>query len=95
MEQASLYSAGLTPPKEPHLVVIDAATREGTGIPIGSLMGLVLDAKSGDVVPLILCQVQRMFLKFRCGCGDPQCTLIYTFRAVTTGKHRRVVHKKA
>jgi hypothetical protein len=93
-KDSELYSTGLTPPKEPHLVVINAATREGFGIPVGSLMGIVMDAEAGDIQPVVLAHVQRKLLRFRCGCGDKRCTLVLTFRCGdrdTTGRHPRDV----
>jgi hypothetical protein len=74
-------------PDKPHLALM---TGEGAFIamPVGCTMAEIIDpTDSRGITPLLLVEVKPGKWTFRCKC-NPECTMVYTFKATGTGSHR-------
>lgn len=56
-------------------------------IPIGTVMVLVTGNKPEDTYPVILSKVEKKEVRWRCGCGQDDCTREWIYRASSTGIH--------
>ncbi len=88
-----------TSPKVPHLALSTDISGTAIAIPPGALLFIV--ERPGDVTsvtPIVLESVDHNNLRFRCGCGRPDCTRWVRFKASWRGHHpegRYVTPRKA
>lgn len=74
--------------EKPHLGVITDESGEALALPPGAVMLEIIDAKRPDRINrLVLKEVKHGKWTFKCGCNNPRCTRVITFRATETGAH--------
>lgn len=72
----------------PHLGLMDGETGAWTGIPVGSMMAIIIDPRvQTKILPLVLVDVKFKRLTFKCACGQRGCSRLYHFHATMTGNH--------
>lgn len=84
---------GAKAPKGGHLAVLtNSKTMEVQAIQPGNVMFIIDNPTRVDsVMPLVLTQVDRHGITFKCGCGQPQCSRKVQFKAKWAGHHPPVI----
>jgi hypothetical protein len=74
-------------PQKGHLAVI-TGVGQAMALPVGVTMLIVDDPKDvSKVIPVILVEVKRDAIVFRCACRKPNCTRVMSYKLRAAGHH--------
>lgn len=76
-------------PKGGHLgILTDELTQEIFAVERGNTVYIIEDPTKADkVFRFLLVSASHKRLVFKCHCGNPKCTAVYTFTASKSGQH--------